>query len=249
MTLKRVGSLKNKKHKHCLQCGRVLVGLKDNTEHECSFCGQKHFVDIYGTTLVLTAAERPDLRHRTEPKNPDDPEVYRRRKTRTNLKRTWLYSVANGEGKDQVLGLKIFLGVMIALMLLGIIGANTKCSKTIAGAIAICCIVLLAAIIAKENQPKVTAVAPKSGKIQTEQNAWGTITVTDDTGVTREYQGCIHISGTYPYETTEYMGLCVSMESAIETGEWSPGMYKLYYESEGKYWEAKNNEKESKTDE
>lgn len=101
MTLKRVGSLKNKKHKHCLQCGRVLVGLKDNTEHECSFCGQ----------------------------------------------------------------------------------------------------------------------------------------------------GCIHISGTYPYETTEYMGLCVSMESAIETGEWSPGMYKLYYESEGKYWEAKSNEKESKTDE
>ena len=45
------------------------------------------------------------------------------------------------------------------------------------------------------------------------------------------------------------MGLGVSMERAIETGEWSPGMYKRYYESEGKYWEAKNNEKESKTDE
>lgn len=148
-----------------------------------------------------------------------------------------------------MLGLKIFLGVMIALMLLGIIGARTKCSKSIAGAITICCIVLLTAIITKENQPKVTAVAPESGKIQTEQNVWGTITVTDDTGVTREYQGCIHISGTYPYETTEYMGLCVSMESAIETGEWSPGMYKLYYESEGKYWEAKSNEKGSKTDE
>lgn len=28
-----------------------------------------------------------------------------------------------------MLGLKIFLGVMIALMLLGIIGARTKCSK------------------------------------------------------------------------------------------------------------------------
>ena len=55
MTLKRVGSLKNKKHKHCLQCGRVLVGLKDNTEHECSFCGQKHFVDIYGTTKEKNA--------------------------------------------------------------------------------------------------------------------------------------------------------------------------------------------------
>lgn len=40
MTLKRVGSLKNKKHKHCLQRGRVLVGLKDNTEHECSFAGR-----------------------------------------------------------------------------------------------------------------------------------------------------------------------------------------------------------------
>lgn len=90
-----------------------------------------------------------------------------------------------------MLGLKIFLGVMIALMLLGIIGARTKCSKSIAGAITICCIVLLTAIVAKENQPKVTEVAPESGKIQTEQNAWGTITVTDDTGVTREYQGCI----------------------------------------------------------
>ena len=84
-----------------------------------------------------------------------------------NLISAWLYSVTNGEGKDRVLGLKIFLGVMIALMLLGIIGARTKCSKSIAGAITICCIVLLAAIIAKENQPKVTAVAPESGKIQT----------------------------------------------------------------------------------
>lgn len=56
MTLKRVGSLKNKKHKHCLQCGRVLVGLKDNTEHECSFCGQKHFVDIYGTSYAYGLA-------------------------------------------------------------------------------------------------------------------------------------------------------------------------------------------------
>ena len=148
-----------------------------------------------------------------------------------------------------MLGLKIFLGVMIALMLLGIIGARTKCSKSITGAISICCIVLATAFVAIKNQPIVTVVVPESVKIQTEQNAWGTITVTDDTGVTREYQGCIHISGTYPYETTEYMGLCVSMESAIETGEWSPGMYKLYYESEGKYWEAKTNEKESKTDE
>lgn len=59
MTLKRIGSLKNKKHKHCLQCG---------------------FVDIYGTTLVLTAAERPDLRHRTKPKNQDNQEVVQKKK-------------------------------------------------------------------------------------------------------------------------------------------------------------------------
>lgn len=48
MTLKRVGSLKIKKHKHCLQCGRVLVGLKDNTVHKCSFCGQ-HLRDNIST--------------------------------------------------------------------------------------------------------------------------------------------------------------------------------------------------------
>ena len=160
MILKRVGSIKNKKNKKCLQCGRLMVGLKDNEVHRCGACGQR-----------------------------------------------------------------------------------------IAGMIAVVCIALLAAIVAKENQPEVTAVAPETGKIQTEQDTWGTITVTDDTGVTREYQGCIHISGTYPYETTEYMGLCVSMDSAIVTGEWSPGMYKLYYESEGRYWEAKNDEKENKTDE
>lgn len=67
---------------------RVLVGLKDNTEHECSFCGQKHFVDIYGTTLVLTAAERPDLRHRTEPKNPDDPEAVQKKKNQDEFKKS-----------------------------------------------------------------------------------------------------------------------------------------------------------------
>lgn len=72
MILKRAGSIKNKKNKKCLQCGRLMVGLKDNEVHKCGFCGQKHYVDIYGTTLVLTAAERKDLRHRTEPKSQDE---------------------------------------------------------------------------------------------------------------------------------------------------------------------------------
>ena len=66
-----------------------------------------------------------------------------------------------------MLGLKIFLYIMVVLMLLGIIGASTKCSKRIAGMIAVVCIALLAAIVAKENQPEVTAVAPETGKIQT----------------------------------------------------------------------------------
>lgn len=72
-----------------------------------------------------------------------------------------------------MLGLKIFLYIMVVLMLLGIIEASTKCSKRIAGMIAVVCIALLAAIVAKENQPEVTAVAPETGKIQTEQDTWG----------------------------------------------------------------------------
>ena len=66
------------------------------------------------------------------------------------------------------------------------------------------------------------------------------------TGITKEYQGCIHISGKYKYKTKKYMGLCVSVDDALVTGEWSPGKYKQYYESKGKYWEARN-EKETKT--
>lgn len=61
-------------------------------------------------------------------------------------------------------------------------------------------------------------------------------------------QGCINISGTYPYETYEYMGLCVRMDAAIEVGEWSPGMYRLYYEDEEAYWNVKNETSEGVTD-
>lgn len=144
--------------------------------------------------------------------------------------------------------LKIFLIIMVVLMLLGVIGASSKSGKRIAAVMVAFGVSVLTIITMKENQPEVTAVAPETGKIETEQDAWGTITVTDRDGVTREYQGCIHISGTYPYETSEYMGLCMSMENAIETGEWEPGMYKLYYENREKYWEQKEKE-EKKADE
>lgn len=50
----------------------------------------RHFttlLDIYGTTLVLTAAERKDLRHRTEPKSQDDPEVVQKKKDQDEFKK------------------------------------------------------------------------------------------------------------------------------------------------------------------
>ena len=138
--------------------------------------------------------------------------------------------------------LKIFLGIIVILALLVCIGANEKHNKRLAVVVAIAALVLLTVVMLEDTgkaEKEVTAVAPDSGRIEVEQNAWGTITVTDETGVTREYQGCINISGTYPHETYEYMGLCVRMNAAIEVGEWSPGMYKLYYENEEAYWKEK----------
>lgn len=147
--------------------------------------------------------------------------------------------------------IKVFLVVVVVLALLGCIGANKKENKRLAAGIALVALILLTVVMvggsSNQEEEKATAVAPESGKITVDQNQWGTITVTDETGVTREYQGCIHISGSYPYATYEFMGLCVNMDAAINIGEWSPGMYKLYYENEEEYWKQKESEKE-KTD-
>lgn len=134
--------------------------------------------------------------------------------------------------------LKILLTAIVICALLACIGAEQKENKCLAAVIAVAALILLTAVLSggKAKKDETVAVAPESGKITVDQNTWGTITVTDDTGVTREYQGCIKISGSYPYETYEYMGLCVSMENAIVIGEWSPGIYKLYYENEEAYW-------------
>lgn len=147
--------------------------------------------------------------------------------------------------------LKIFLGSIVVLALLACIGANEKHNKRLAAVVAVVALILFTGVMLKDTgkvEKEVTAVAPESGTIEVEQYAWGTITVTDETGVTREYQGCINISGTYPYETYEYMGLCVRMDAAIEVAEWSPGMYRLYYEDEETYWNVKNETSEGVTD-
>ncbi len=141
-----------------------------------------------------------------------------------------------------MLALKIFLCVVFVCAVLALLISRSKTEEEMFTIIAICSLVLFVAICVKSNEPKVTAVAPEKGKIQTDQNEWGTITVTDQDGNTREYQGNIHISGTYQYETAEYMGLCVSIEEGIETGTWKQGMYKLYYEDRDKYWEQKEKE-------
>ena len=145
--------------------------------------------------------------------------------------------------------LKIFLGTIVVFSLLVCIGANEKHNKCLAAVIAIAALILFTVVMLNDTgkeEKEVTAVAPESGKITVDQNQWGTITVTDETGVTREYQGCINISGTYPYETYEFMGLCVRMDTAIKIGEWSPGMYKLCYEDEEAYWKAKEEQEEAK---
>lgn len=147
--------------------------------------------------------------------------------------------------------IKAFLVAVAVLALLGCIGANQKENKRLAAVIALVALILFTVVMvngSKREKDKPTAVAPESGEITVDQKQWGTITVTDETGITREYQGCIRIDGTYPYETYEFMGLCVSMENAITIGEWSPGLYKLYYENEEAYWkmieEKKQIEKE-----
>ena len=65
MTLKRIASKNNKKSCNCLKCNRPLTNLKDNVVNTCEGCGQQHLVDFYtNNTIVLTVAERPEIRRR-----------------------------------------------------------------------------------------------------------------------------------------------------------------------------------------
>lgn len=65
MALKRIASKSNRKARNCLKCNRRLTNLKDNVVNTCEGCGQQHLVDFYtNNTIVLTVAERPELRRR-----------------------------------------------------------------------------------------------------------------------------------------------------------------------------------------
>lgn len=75
MTLKRIASKSNKKARNCLKCNRRLTNLKDNVVNTCEGCGQQHLVDFYtNNTIVLTVAERPELRRRPGEPKAADPE-------------------------------------------------------------------------------------------------------------------------------------------------------------------------------
>lgn len=75
MTLKRIASKSNKKARNCLKCNRRLTNLKDNVVNTCEGCGQQHLVDFYtNNTIVLTVAERPELRRRPGEQKAADPE-------------------------------------------------------------------------------------------------------------------------------------------------------------------------------
>lgn len=67
MAIKRSFSVKDKKGRACLKCGRELPleQMKDDTICTC-VCGQKMFVDRYASKAVLTVCERPELRRRLE---------------------------------------------------------------------------------------------------------------------------------------------------------------------------------------
>ena len=73
MAIKRSFSVKDNKGRACLKCGRTLPfeEMKDNTICTC-VCGQKMFVDRYGSRAVLTVCESPELRKRIQEKPKDD---------------------------------------------------------------------------------------------------------------------------------------------------------------------------------
>ena len=58
MILKRIASKSNKKARNCLKCNSRLQNLKDN---------------VVNNTIVLTAAERPELRKRPGTPKPEQP--------------------------------------------------------------------------------------------------------------------------------------------------------------------------------
>ena len=70
MAIKRIIGRWQKKHRKCLCCGTEIdKELQDNVVYICGYCGQRHFVDVYEKTIVLTVIERPDVRYRPAPES------------------------------------------------------------------------------------------------------------------------------------------------------------------------------------
>lgn len=87
--------------------------------------------------------------------------------------------------------LKIFLAAITVCSLLGCQGANRRDNKRLAAVVAVVALILFtvatlaeSSIKAKEAQ---AAAVKKEATITGKGDAWGTITIKDDTGETREY--------------------------------------------------------------
>lgn len=65
MAIKRIMGKGYRKYRKCLRCNAPIeAALWDDTVYTCPKCGQQHYVDVYKKSIVLTVAERPDVRKR-----------------------------------------------------------------------------------------------------------------------------------------------------------------------------------------
>lgn len=65
MAIKRIIGRYDKRFRSCIKCGLFIDRvLKDDEVYTCERCGQQHLIDVYVDRIVLTAAERPEIRRR-----------------------------------------------------------------------------------------------------------------------------------------------------------------------------------------
>ena len=67
IAVKRCFDINSSTGRKCLKCGEAIGSnnLRDDTIYTCE-CGQRMYVDRYGSNVTLTAVEKEYLRHRTE---------------------------------------------------------------------------------------------------------------------------------------------------------------------------------------
>lgn len=80
MAVKRIIPRRTKKYRTCLRCCQPIDRLlKDDEVYTCESCGQRHLVDVYPERIVLTVAERPEIRRRPVTKLTHEQRQARRR--------------------------------------------------------------------------------------------------------------------------------------------------------------------------